>query len=252
MPEFAGQTIIITGAGAGIGRALATGFVGRGAHVVAISRSAPGLEETRQRCAGSGTLECHVIDVSDAIAIEQLFSQVVRERGSIDLLVNNAAVYPHQVLSEMTPQEWTAGVATNLGGVVFGCRAAVRTFPPGRPAVILNVGSFAHLGPDKGSSLYCTTKAAVSAFSRAIAAELSSMGSALIVNEWIPGVFRTQMSGNTGEDPQLAFERVTKVCSLSKLGVGGRTFVGDAEHLPPRSLKSRVKSRLKHLLTGGK
>ena len=252
MPEFGGQTIIITGAGAGIGRALAAGFVGRGAHVVAISRSAPGLEETRHRCAGPGTIECHVVDVSDAVAVEQLFSNVVRERGGVDLLINNAAVYPHQVLSEMTPPEWTAGVATNLGGVVFGCRAAVRTFPAGRRAVILNVGSFAHLGPDKGSSLYCTTKAAVSAFTRAIAAELSTLGSSLIVNEWIPGVFRTQMSGNTGEDPGVAFERLLTVCELSKLGVGGRTFVGDAEHLPPRSLKSRVKSRLLSLLRGRK
>jgi meso-butanediol dehydrogenase / (S,S)-butanediol dehydrogenase / diacetyl reductase len=248
MPEFDRQTVIVTGAGAGIGRALAIGFVGRGAHVVAVSRSPRGLEETRAGCSGPGTIECHTVDVTDAIALEQLFGQIVRERGSVDFLINNAAVYPHQVLSEMTPQEWSGGVATNLGGVVFGCRAALRTFPPGRTAVILNVGSFAHLGPDKGSSLYCTTKAAVSAFTRAIAAELKSLGSSLIVNEWVPGVYRTQMSGNTGEDPSVAFQRVVTVCHLSKLGEGGRTFAGDAEHLPPRSLKSRLKS----LLTGRK
>jgi NAD(P)-dependent dehydrogenase (short-subunit alcohol dehydrogenase family) len=252
MSEFSGQTIIITGAGAGIGRALAIGFAGLGAHVVAISRSARGLQETRERCAGSGTVECHAADVTDASGLEGLFGRIVEQRGAVDLLINNAAVYPHQVLAEMTPEEWTAGVATNLSGVVFGCRAAVRTFPAGRAALIINVGSFAHLGPDSGSTLYCTTKAAVSAFTRAIAAELVSMGSPLIVNEWIPGVFRTQMSGNTGEDPNLAFERLLTVCRLSKLGSGGRTFAGDAEHLPQRSLRSRVKSRVKSLFAGRK
>jgi meso-butanediol dehydrogenase/(S,S)-butanediol dehydrogenase/diacetyl reductase len=250
MPEYANQTIIITGAGAGIGQALALGFVSRGAHVVAIGRGARGLQETRDRCAGPGTIECHTIDVSDAVALEQLFSKVVSQRGAVDLLINNAAVYPHEELSEMTPDQWSAGVATNLGGVAFGCRSAVRTFPPGRPAVVFNVGSFAYLGPDRGSTLYCTTKAAVSAFTRAIAIELASVGSSLIVNEWVPGVFRTQMSGNTGEDPSVAFERLVTVWNKSKLGPGGRTFAGNIEHLPPRSLKSRVMSRFKVFLTG--
>ena len=252
MPEFGAQTIIITGAGAGIGQALTIGFTGIGAHVVAISRSARGLEETRERCAGSGTVECHAVDVTNPSGLEQLFARTVEQRGTVDLLINNAAVYPHQVLAKMTPEEWTAGVATNLGGVVFGCRAAVRTFPAAHTAVILNVGSFAHLGPDSGSTLYCTTKAAVSAFTRAIAAELASVGSPLIVNEWIPGVFRTQMSGNTGEDPSVAFQRLLAVFQLSKLGSGGRTFAGDAEYLPRRSLRSRVKSHVKSLFAGRK
>jgi meso-butanediol dehydrogenase / (S,S)-butanediol dehydrogenase / diacetyl reductase len=246
MSESASQTIIITGAGAGIGRSLAVGFVGRGAHVVAIGRSARGLEQTKDLCSGPGTVECAVVDVSDGNALEGLFTQIVHQRGGIDLLMNNAAVYPHQVLGETSPQEWAAGVATNLGGVVYGCRAAIRTFPSGRPAVIFNVGSFAYLGPDSGSTLYCTTKAAVSFFTKAVAAELTSNGSHLIVNEWVPGVFRTQMSGNTGEDPAIAFERLLIAWELSKLGPGGRTFRGDREELPPRSLRSRLKS----LLTG--
>jgi len=244
MSESTSQTIIITGAGAGIGRALAIGFVSRGAHVVAISRSTPGLEKTKDLCLGAGTIECAVVDVSDGNALEELFTRIVQRRGGVDLLVNNAAVYPHQVLGETSPQQWAAGVATNLGGVVYGCRAAVRTFPAGRPAVIFNVGSFAYLGPDSGSTLYCTTKAAVSAFTRAVAVELASSGSSLIVNEWVPGVFRTQMSGNTGEDPAMAFERLVSAWELSKLGSGGRTFRGGREELPPRSLRSRLKSLL--------
>jgi NAD(P)-dependent dehydrogenase (short-subunit alcohol dehydrogenase family) len=244
MAQAANQTIIITGAGAGIGQALAVGFVGRGAHVVAIGRSAPGLDETRARCAGPGILECHMVDVTDAVALERVFSETVRQRTGVDLLINNAAVYPHQMLRETIPEEWTAGVATNLSGVAYGCRAAVRTFPASRPAVIFNVGSFAYLGPEPGSTLYCTTKAAVSAFTRAVAVELASVGSSLIVNEWVPGVYRTRMSGNTGEDPALAFERLLAAWELSKPGPGGRTFERGDEVLPPRSLRSRLKSML--------
>lgn len=248
MSESAGRTIIITGAGSGIGRALALGFAERGDHVVLIGRTAKGLEETLGLCHGPGTVEFHVASVADGGALEQIFGQIVRQRGGVDLLINNAAVYPRRALGETTPDEWTAGVATNLNGVAFGCRAAVRTFPAGRPAVIFNVGSFAHLGPEPASTLYCATKAAVGAFTRALHVELASGGSSLIVNEWVPGVYRTPMSGNTGEDPSLAFERLLTAWDLSKPGPGGRTFEGGREIVPRRSLRTRIKS----LILGGR
>jgi NAD(P)-dependent dehydrogenase (short-subunit alcohol dehydrogenase family) len=246
MPEPAGQTIVITGAGAGIGRALTVGFVGRGAHVVAVGRGMRGLEETKDRCAGPGTVECQAVDVTDAAALEQMFGVIVRARGGVDLLINGAAVYPRVVLGEIAAEVWNAGVSTNLSGVAYGCRAAIRTFPPNRRAVILNLGSFAYLGPEPASTLYCATKAAVSAFTRALAVELASNGSSLIVNEWVPGIYRTRMSGDTGEDPALAFVRLLTVWEVSQQGAGGRTFERDNEVLPPRSLRSRLKS----LLTG--
>jgi NAD(P)-dependent dehydrogenase (short-subunit alcohol dehydrogenase family) len=242
MPDVAGQTVVITGAGAGIGRALAIGFVGRGAHVVGVGRSSQGLEEMRQLCRGPGTLATHLADVTDAAELELLFSTVVSERGGIDLLINNAAVYPRERLREMSVQTWAEGVATNLSGVAYGCRAAIRTFPPDRAAVILNVGSFAHLGPEPASTLYCATKAAVGAFTRALAVELAAANSRLIVNEWIPGRYRTRMGISTGDDPALAFERCLTTWQASTQGPGGRTFAGDSEVLRPRSLRSRIKS----------
>ena len=248
MPDLAGQTVVITGAGAGIGRALAIGFVGRGAHVVAIGRSAQGLEETRQLCSGPGSYESHVADVTDPAGLERQLSGVVSARGGIDLLINNAAVYPRELLHQMSAETWDQGVATNLNGVAHGCRAAIRVMPQGRAAVILNVGRFAHLGPEPASTLYCATKAAVAAFTRALAVELTTAGSALIVNEWIPGVYRTRMSGYTGEEPALAFERLLATWQASKQGPGGRTFAGASEVLPPQSLRSRIKS----WFTGGR
>lgn len=242
--DIPGQTVVITGAGAGIGRALAIAFVTRGAHVVAIGRSAEGLEETRRLSSGPGTFEQHVVDVTEAAALEDALSTAVSQRGGIDLLINNAAVQPRESLREMSVAAWSDGVATNLSGVAYGCRAAIRVLPPDRAAVILNVGTFAYLGPEPGSTLYCSTKAAVSAFTRALAVELAAAGSKLIVNEWIPGHYRTRMSLNTGEDPSLAFDRLLAVWQASKQGAGGRTFAEAAEVLPPRSLRSRIKSML--------
>ena len=237
------ETVVITGAGAGIGQALALGFVGAGAHVVAISRGAEGLERTKQLCAGSGSIDCQLLDVGDANGLQELFARVVRERN-VDVVINNAAVYPRCTLSDMTAEQWASGVATNLNGVAYSCRAAVRTLPADRAAIIVNVGSFAYRGPEPGSTLYCATKAAVEAFTRALAVELASAHSKLIVNHWVPGMFRTRMGAASGDDPRLAYDRLTAVLRLSRAGPGGRTFLGDSEWQPPRSLRSRVRSLL--------
>lgn len=244
MDDVTGQTAIITGAGAGIGRALTVGLASANIHVVAIGRSGQGLDETVRLAQGAGSVESHVLDVSDAQALEAVFTQVVRARGGVDLLVNNAAVYPRALLADTSAADWARDVGINLNGVVFGCRAAIRTFPKGRPAVILNVGSFAHRGPSAGSALYCTTKAAVNGFTRAVAAELASQGSSIVVNEWVPGEYRTQMGRPDGDDPQIAVERLLAVWQMSKNGAGGRIFAEGEEQLPPRSLKSRLKALL--------
>ena len=244
MNEWNGRTVVVTGAGAGVGRALVQGFVGEGAHVVAISRGAAKLEETRQGCSGPGTIETHVLDVTDAQALETLFADVVARRKSVSVLVNCAAVYPRKRLGETSPADWSADMATNVNGVVFGCRAALRTFPSDQAALVFNVGSFAYLGPEPASTLYCASKAAVSAFTRAFAVELADGGSRLSVHEWLPGMYRTQMSQFTGEDPALAFTRLLSVVTLAQQGPGGRRFAGGEELIPPRSLKSRIKGLL--------
>ncbi|MBV8405222.1 MAG: SDR family oxidoreductase [Gammaproteobacteria bacterium] len=237
------ETVVITGAGSGIGQALAVGFVGAGAHVVAISRGAERLERTRQLCAGPGSIDCQPLDVGNADGLQQLLARLVRERN-VDIVINNAAVYPRATLADMTPGEWADGVVTNLNGVAYSCRAAVRALPPERAAIIVNVGSFAYRGPQPGSTLYCATKAAVEAFTRALAVELAAAHSRLIVNHWVPGTFRTSMGVASGDDPRLAYDRLQAVLRLSRAGPGGRTFLGDAEWLPPRSLRSRVRSLL--------
>lgn len=248
MGDLTGQTVVITGAGAGIGQALALGFAKQGAHVLALGRSPAGLEETKQRGAdAAGRIETHVVDVADAQALDELFAQLVQQRGGIDVLINNAAVYPRAPLAQTPAAEWTGGVATNLNGVAFGCRAAIRNATADRKTLILNVGSFAHLAPEPDSTLYCATKAALGAFTKALAAELAAIGSNVVVNEWVPGIYKTQMSRFIGDEPGVAFDHALEVVRQSRQGPGGRVFLRGGEMLPARSRWSRIKS----LLRGG-
>lgn len=245
MTGLPGLNVIITGAGTGIGQALAIGFVRKGASVHAIGRNAQGLAQTRAMASGTGSLATHECDVSDAAGVEHLFGEIVRQEGGVDLLVNNAAVFPRIPFAQFDAEAWRSGVSTNLDGVAYCCRAAIRTFPAGRRAVIINVGTFAHLAPEPGAALYCATKAGVSALTRAIAVDLRAAGSPLVVNEWVPGIYRTRMSADAGEDPGLAFDRLLAVWRASANGPGGRLFQRDHEVLPARSLRQRVLARLR-------
>lgn len=244
MGSLNNEVIVITGAGSGIGRALAVGAVREGARVIGAGRNLASLQATRDASSGPGSFQAHACDVSSYEAVEGLLRRVVQDHGGFHLLVNNAALYPRDVWSDASAEAWHDGMAINLLGVVHGCIAARRVLPAGRPAVILNVGSFAHRAPQSRSALYCTSKAAVNAFTRAAAVDESERGSQLVINEWVPGEYRTAMGTEAGDDPAVAFERMVSVYALSKGQPGGRTFVQGEEAWQPTSRWARLKSKL--------
>lgn len=241
------STVFITGAGAGIGQALAVALARQGMRVVATSRSAAGLARTAEmaQAAAAPLAGVHALDVTDAQAFEQHMRQTVTELGAVDLLLNNAAVHPRQPLQDSTGDDWAAAVATNLTGVANGCRAALRCWPANRPALILNVGSFAHLGPLPGHTAYCASKAGVAALTRALAVELTAQGSAIVVNEWVPGQYRTAMGTPEGDAPERAVERLLAVWQASRQGPGGRVFIEEREFMTQSGgWRARLKRRL--------
>lgn len=248
---FDGKTVVVTGAGSGVGRGLAIGFARDGASVVGIGRTERDLEETARQCAGAMTFV--VGDVRLEADVERSFAEAERRHGRVDILVNNAAVYPKHGVLESSVEEWTRTIEINVIGTFLCCRRALPGMLERGYGRILNLGSFAWRQPIPNSSAYAASKGAVRALSRAIASEVDrSRHPDVLVNELIAGVFRTRMS-ETGADPMEAYQHARTVASLPAGGPHGETFARSEIHIEdPPGLRARLKSLAIRLLPGGK
>jgi len=246
---FAGKCVVVTGAGSGIGRAIAVGFCSDGATVVGIGRTRADLEETSRLCV-AGKMHFVVGDVGRAGDVEQLFAEAARICGKVDILVNNAAVYPKKSFLESSHDEWSRAIQTNLIGLTLCCRMALPGMLARGSGRIINLGSLAWLGPIPNSSAYTASKAAVRAFTRSLATEVDRLRYPdVLINELLPGIFRTRMS-EEGEDPGSAYPHVRAVASLPANGPTGRTFLQSALYVEDHGLRARGRRMLSKLSFG--
>jgi NAD(P)-dependent dehydrogenase (short-subunit alcohol dehydrogenase family) len=223
---FRDKTVVVTGAGSGIGRALAEGFCADGANVVGIGRTADTLEETARRCGAKMTFV--VGDIADRLAVDALFSEVHRRLGRVDILVNNAALYPKKPFLDPDFDSWIEAIETNVIGMALCCRAALPAMLERGSGRILNVGSFAWKGPIPLASAYSVSKAAVHALTRSIAVEIDrDRYPDVLVNEFLPGIVRTAMS-DAGISPADVYPHAKAVACLPRGGPSGQTFLQSA------------------------
>ncbi len=221
---FTGKVVVVTGAGTGVGRGLAVGFARDGAQVVGISRTAADLARTAELCT-PGSFHAVVGSVASEADVERLFAETIARHGRVDVLVNNAALYPKRLFLESSHREWAEVIETNVLGMALCCRKALPGMLERGHGRILNIGSFAWRGPIPGASAYSTSKAAVPVLTKSIAAEIDrARYPDVLVNELLPGVFRTRMS-EQGEDPMDAYPHARVVASLPSGGPTGATFV---------------------------
>jgi len=234
------KTVVVTGAGSGIGRAIAVGFCSDGANVMAIGRTSGDLDETARLCA-AGKMHFVVGDVARPDDIGRLFSEAVRRHGKIDILVNNAALYPKIAFLESSHKEWSRVINTNVIGMALCCREALPGMLERGFGRIINLGSFAWKRPIANSSAYSASKGAVHAFTKALATEIDrSRYPDVLINELMPGVFRTRMS-EFGEDPSDVYPHVRFVASLPRNGPTGKAFVQSTLHIEDYGLRARLK-----------
>jgi NAD(P)-dependent dehydrogenase (short-subunit alcohol dehydrogenase family) len=165
------KVILVTGAGSGIGRAVALGFLGRGDAVVLAGRRRDALEETRTLAGAGAKALALPTDVADPQSVAQLFAAAADAYGRLDVLFNNAGRgAPPVPLEDLTLETWNDVVAVNLTGAFLCAQHAVRQMKAQRPigGRIINNGSISAHAPRPNSAPYTTTKHAITGLTRSI------------------------------------------------------------------------------------
>jgi len=185
------SVVVITGGGRGIGRAVAVRFGAAGAHVVAASRTARELEETRRAVEEVGG-RCHVetVDLCAPEEIDGLVENTVSRFGRIDVWVNNAGVAPLDKIEELDPSQFEAIYTVNIRAVYHACRA-VWPIMRKQGGVIVNTSSISAIDPFPGFAAYGASKAWVNAWTKALAEEGRPFD--IRVNAVAPGAVETRM-----------------------------------------------------------
>jgi 3-oxoacyl-[acyl-carrier protein] reductase len=219
------QVIVVTGGGSGIGRALCIGFAADGATVVAVGHRATTLDATAKQC--SRPITCICADLRRPEECFRAVEETVTAHGRIDVLINNAGLGGSGSFLDQPFQQWTDTIELNLVGVAACCRAALPHMIRQAHGRIVSMASRMAGAKIRGASAYSASKAAVSALTRCIAAELADGNPNVLINELIPGPTRTGMSPS-GQEPADVYPYVRRLALLPAGGPSGQVFFRDS------------------------
>ena len=184
------RRVLITGAGSGLGQALALRYAASGARVACVDRDAMRSQSSCAQLPGEGHLAL-TADVSDDAAMQELHDEVQRAWGGIDVLVNNAGIASGGPMVETSMAEWRQVLDITLLGVVRGCRLFVPGMLARHHGQVINTASFAAIAGAPGAMSYGVAKAGVLALSEQLRAEVIHRG--LVVSVVCPSFFRTNL-----------------------------------------------------------
>ncbi len=199
MSQLANQIAVVTGAGRGIGRAIALRFAAEGADVACVSRTAENSEKVAGEVRALGRKAwAYAVDVADAADVNAAAEKILADAGRVDILVNNAGVTRDGLLMRMSDADWDTVLNTNLKGAFLFTRALSRSFIRQRSGRIINVASVIGLIGNAGQCNYAASKAGLIGFTKSVARELGSRG--ITVNALAPGFIETDMTAGLKEE----------------------------------------------------
>jgi 3-oxoacyl-[acyl-carrier protein] reductase len=228
-----GQVAIVTGGSRGIGRAIAHALVANGVNVAITGRNEADLSEARRFIEGAGPAAVETLraDVRNHAEVDRAVSATVARFGGLDIVVNNAGVGVFANVAEMSPDQWSAVIDTNLTGVFNMCHVTLPHLRRRGAGYIINISSLAGKNAFVGGAAYCASKAGLNTFSEALMQEVRYDN--IRVTYIMPGSVATGFSGGDstkGADWKASAKDVADV-------------VLDLLLSHPRSLQSRIELR---------
>jgi 3-oxoacyl-[acyl-carrier protein] reductase len=192
--RFANQVAIVTGAGRGIGHAIALRLAGEGARVAVVSRTEANAERTAEEINAryAGLAKPYAVDVAEHGAVKNLAEQILTEFSRVDILVNNAGLTRDGLSMRMSEADWDIVLDTNLKGAFNFIQAIERPFIKQRSGRIINIASVAGLVGNPGQANYAASKAGLLGLTKSIARELATRG--ITCNAVAPGFITTDMT----------------------------------------------------------
>ena len=203
--RFENQNAIVTGAGRGIGNAIALRLAAEGARVACVSRSEENAKRTadeinilRKDAGGTPAATAHAVDVADHAAVQKVGAQILQDFTKIDILVNNAGVTRDGLAMRMSVEDWDTVINTNLRGAFNFTQSVLRAMIKQRSGRIINITSVIGLIGNAGQTNYSASKAGLIGFTKSLARELASRS--ITVNAIAPGFITTDMTAGLSDE----------------------------------------------------
>jgi 3-oxoacyl-[acyl-carrier protein] reductase len=198
--RFESQVAVVTGAGRGIGHAIALRLANEGARVACVSRSEENARRTADELntARADSAKAYAVDVADHAAVQKVGATILEDFGKIDILVNNAGVTRDALSMRMSVGDWDAVINTNLRGAFNFVQALQRAMIKQRSGRIINIASVIGLMGNAGQTNYAASKAGLIGFTKSLARELASRN--ITVNAVAPGFITTDMTADLSDE----------------------------------------------------
>ncbi len=198
--DLKNKTAVVTGAGSGIGEACARLFAKQGAKLVLIARTASSLEKVAEDIKqDGGTAHVYILDVSNTAEVNQTFSEIEKQLGAINILINCAGVFYPTPGGAMEENVWRGMLDVNVGGTINTCNAVLLNMKAREEGHIINIASISAVTASSEYSIYCASKAAVAMLSKSLAAEFAPFG--VHINIIAPGNTATPINSNIRQQP---------------------------------------------------